>query len=95
MKVREFTHLCLCDIEATCDTAVISKDEHEIIEFPYVLFELESREIVAQQQYYVSPELTKVTPFCQNLTGISQEKLDEGFFFFSFVSFLFDAHILK
>jgi 3'-5' exoribonuclease 1 len=76
MRLAPYDYLCICDLEATCDNEVISKEEHEIIEFPYVVFELKTRQIVTQQQYYVSPENTKVTPFCSNLTGITQEKLD-------------------
>ena len=54
----------------------ISKEQHEIIEFPFVLYDTQSRSVVSQQQNYVSPKHTKVTQFCENLTGITQAKLD-------------------
>ena len=76
-------HCAVIDFEATCDEASAeAKMEwvpQEIIEFPWVLIDLRSNEIIAENQIYVSPSLSggKVSAFCTKLTGITNEILSE------------------
>lgn len=51
----------------------------EIIEFSVVLYKIDSNEIVAEFQQYVMPtENCKLSEFCINLTGITQQQVDNG-----------------
>lgn len=52
---------------------------HEIIEFPAVLVSTENRNIEAYFQAYCKPVLNpKLSKFCINLTGITQEQVDSA-----------------
>jgi inhibitor of KinA sporulation pathway (predicted exonuclease) len=71
-----FRYLCVCDVEATCDEFVKGY-VHEIIEFPVVVVDLEEATIVDEFHSYVQPTVnTTLTPFCTQLTGITQDKID-------------------
>jgi len=68
------------DFEATCQ-----KDKplncQEIIEFPVVPVNLRTKEILTDKifHYYVKPEVNpKLTEFCTELTGITQETVESG-----------------
>ena len=69
------------DLEATCDenyqTGVVKvpKDGGEIIELSYAVVSVPEKRIVHQKQCFVKPVDTVVTPFCTQLTGISEETL--------------------
>lgn len=66
----------IVDLEATCDRGserVIGREDHEVIEFPFVLYDLEKRTILSEKQVYVKPVNTIITKFCTDLTGITQE----------------------
>jgi len=61
--------------EATCDDRQRGEPKypHEIIEFPAVIIDSETLMTVDTFQSYVRPVLNRIlTPFCVNLTGISQ-----------------------
>ena len=70
--------ICVMDFEATC----IEEDPgrcfpNEIIEFPVVLVDRETRTVVAEFQRYVKPTNNPVlSSFCTRLTGITQEQVD-------------------
>ena len=76
-----FPYVCVLDFEATCDKS--KKWIHEIIEFPSVLLkwnpEKGNYEKVSEIQYYCRPlDNGKVTDFCLELTGITQETVNKG-----------------
>lgn len=66
------------DLEATCDDAgVIPRDETEIIEIGAVLCDAESLSPVQEWQSFVKPRRhPKLTPFCTELTSITQPEVD-------------------
>jgi len=54
---------------------------HEIIEFPCILWKLHDNklEYVSKFREFVQPSKNKqLSPFCINLTGISQDQVDAG-----------------
>ena len=58
---------------------------HEIIEFPVVFLNLATLEVDFIFHSFVRPvETFTLTDFCTNLTGITQEQVDEVRFFFMF-----------
>ena len=77
-----FDYLICIDFEATCDEIsqlhkelLVTRDQQEIIEFPWVVLDTKTLEIVESEQNYIIPENTPVTEFCTQLTGITLEKL--------------------
>lgn len=79
--MQEYQYLLVLDFEATCWEK--TNNSHfvrpEIIEFSVVLYKIASNEIVEQFQQYVMPtENYKLSEFCINLTGITQEQVDNG-----------------
>jgi len=81
------TARCICrylvcvDFEATCDYApvpLVSTQSAEIIEFPWVVIDTETMQIVDAQHFYVKPDnLAGVTSFTSKLTGITTNMLVE------------------
>ena len=75
------TLFCILDFEATCDNSRKFKPM-EVIEFPSVLTYInENNEVVTVDtfQVYCKPEVNpKLTKFCTELTGITQEMVDKG-----------------
>ncbi len=70
------THLIVLDFEATCDNDHVLKPQ-EIIEFPMLLIEFPSCNLVDTFHTYVKPVYhPQLTPFCTELTGIQQETVD-------------------
>ncbi|GET90313.1 hypothetical protein, conserved [Leishmania tarentolae] len=73
---QPFSHVLLCDFEATCASGSVHYP-HEIIEFPVVVLDTATLRIVAEFHRYVRPLLNpKLTAFCTELTGITQEMVD-------------------
>ena len=75
-------YICFLDFEATCDE-IKELNNHEIIEFPSVLYHWDTSdnkfELVDEFQQYVKPKHNPtLSAFCKNLTGITQEQVDEG-----------------
>jgi inhibitor of KinA sporulation pathway (predicted exonuclease) len=77
---REANSYLVVDLEATCDDAVlrsVPRGENEIIEIGAVLVDGRSARPVAELQMFVRPILHPViTPFCTELTTITQEDVD-------------------
>ncbi|KAL7854165.1 hypothetical protein AOLI_G00210090 [Acnodon oligacanthus] len=74
-----YDYICVVDFEATCEENNPSDFPHEIIEFPMVLIDTHTLEIVDSFQEYVKPELNpQLSDFCIELTGIAQEMVDEA-----------------
>ena len=72
-------YLCVLDFEATCWPGE-KRATQEIIEFPSVLYELDSNNKVkwmGEFSKYVRPVLEPIlSDFCTELTGITQEQVD-------------------
>lgn len=69
-------YYCVIDFEATCEKENPQDYKHEIIEFPAVLVDSTTLEVVDIFHYYCKPVLKpKLTEFCQELTGITQVRL--------------------
>ncbi|XP_042367273.1 3'-5' exoribonuclease 1 [Plectropomus leopardus] len=74
-----YDYICVVDFEATCEEDNPADFHHEIIEFPMVLINTHTLEIVDSFQEYVKPELNpQLSDFCVKLTGITQKMVDEA-----------------
>lgn len=74
------TRILVVDIESTCwNTPEEQGDQpNEIIEIGICELRVKSREIVNKRSYVVKPRLTKISLFCTELTGWTQEAVDQG-----------------
>ena len=78
MKQTSFDYICVYDFECTCDNKK-KLESQEIIEFPVVIIDVKNKKIKSIFQTYVKPTIEPVlTPFCTELTGITQEQVDAG-----------------
>ena len=79
MVGQAFKYLAILDFEAQCDKDK-KLDVQEIIEFPVVIVDVENRKILDDKfHYYIKPEVhPQLYPFCTELTGITQDKVDNG-----------------
>lgn len=67
----------MLDFEATCEEDVKLKPCSEIIEFPVMVVSLKEAKIIDKFHHYVTPSFNpKLTKFCTELTGITQEMVD-------------------
>lgn len=72
-------YIVILDFEANCSEDQSLKNE--VIEFPSVLIKVENgvANRIGEFQLFVKPKNNpKLTPFCINLTGITQEQVDSG-----------------
>ena len=77
-KAQPFRYLAVLDVEATCERGS-RPYEHEIIELPVVLVDLETLTLVDEFHSYVRPTVnTTLTDFCMKLTGITQSQVDNA-----------------
>lgn len=75
-KKPHHTHLLVVDFECTCDSGEPNYP-HEIIEFPVVVVDVALRRVVAEFHTYIRPVNHPIlSPFCKELTGITQEQVD-------------------
>lgn len=78
--------LLVFDLELTCwerirEDGSIDKSppegmENEIIQFGYVVINLAERRIEDKGEWLIKPKKSTISPFCKELTGISQEMID-------------------
>eukprot|EP00128_Syssomonas_multiformis_P016288 Colp12_sorted_trinity150504_noHs@32274 len=74
----DFDHLLILDFEATCEKDVRISPQ-EIIEWPTLLMNTKTYEIESTFHFYVRPVANrKLSSFCTELTGITQEIVDGG-----------------
>lgn len=74
-----YTYAIVLDFEATCDNRRHNPqpDPQEIIELPSVLVSLDTLEIVSEFESFVRPHHhPQLTPFCHELTSITQADVD-------------------
>jgi inhibitor of KinA sporulation pathway (predicted exonuclease) len=74
----EITKYLVIDVEATCDDKnAVPRDQMEIIEFGAVLCDAETLKPLGEFQSFVRPvRHPTLTPFCRQLTGITQAQVD-------------------
>jgi len=78
LQPQPFDYFCILDFEATCEENKKIYPQ-EIIEFPTVLLNAKTLEIVDEFHQYVRPTSHPIlTKFCTKLTGIQQEWVDKG-----------------
>ncbi|HEX2317247.1 MAG TPA: 3'-5' exonuclease [Thermomonospora sp.] len=71
--------LNVVDVEATCWTGSPPAGQvSEIIEIGLCVVDLAARERVARHRVLVRPERSRVSAFCTELTGLTQEEVDGG-----------------
>lgn len=76
-----YTHLGIIDFEANCLEHKIIEPQ-EIIEFPIIVYDLVNRYIDYDKTFHYYCKInTPITDFCTQLTGITQKKVDNGFYF--------------
>ncbi|XP_075060716.1 3'-5' exoribonuclease 1 isoform X2 [Mixophyes fleayi] len=74
-----YDYICIIDFEATCEETNDPDYIHEIIEYPIVLLNTRTLEIEDTFQRYVRPEIkSQLSEFCVNLTGITQDVVDQA-----------------
>jgi inhibitor of KinA sporulation pathway (predicted exonuclease) len=81
---RDLRHMIIVDLEATCwlDGQKPLEQTSEIIEMGCVKFEIATGIIVKEMSILVKPQFSQVSPFCTELTTITQDLLDkEGVLF--------------
>ncbi|KAL3942371.1 MAG: hypothetical protein SGBAC_003437 [Bacillariaceae sp.] len=76
-------YLVVVDFEATCNDSNGGKNPclnpQEIIEFPAVLLNVKTGEVEDEFHHYILPDVhPKLSAFCSELTGITQETVDQG-----------------
>src|SRR5207237_9855286 len=71
-------HYLIIDLEATCSSDdTVARGEMEIIEIGAVLQDARSLAIESEFQIFIRPgRHVRLTPFCMELTGISQSDVD-------------------
>ncbi|NXT43025.1 ERI2 exoribonuclease, partial [Pelecanoides urinatrix] len=75
---QRFGYLIVVDFEATCWRDA-GRRSPEIIEFPAVLLNTSTGEIESEFHTYVQPQEHPIlSEFCTELTGITQNQVDEG-----------------
>ncbi|XP_033737248.1 ERI1 exoribonuclease 2-like [Pecten maximus] len=75
---QPFGYLIVLDFESTCWKEKKFQTQ-EIIEFPAVLLNTTTGDIESEFHYYVQPQEQPIlSDFCHELTGITQEQVDEG-----------------
>ena len=82
----QFSYFVVIDFESTCwPDKRLKNPSPEIIEFPAVLYDAKNRRVpddpLAVFHSYVMPtEEPILSKFCTELTGINQDKVNEGWF---------------
>ena len=78
-KVKQiFSHFLIIDFEATCWQQKPGPPS-EIIEFPAVLLNGETGDVVKTFHHYVQPtEEPQLSEFCRDLTGITQDQVEKA-----------------
>lgn len=78
-RMNEVHFYCVIDFEGTCEEKNPNDYIHEIIEFPAVLLDAVTLEKVSEFHKFCKPQdKPELSQFCQNLTGITQEMVDNA-----------------
>lgn len=73
------SNFCVLDLEATCDDkGTVSRDDMEIIEIGALAFN-EELKVIGVYESFIKPQISPIlTPFCTELTTITQEQVDNA-----------------
>ena len=88
------TYLCVLDFEATCWNQERNDSIREIIEFPSVLYKVNTHgkvkiEFISEFSQFVKPVINPIlSSFCTELTGITQKQVDES----NVISIVYEQH---
>lgn len=78
MTMKTTDKIIIIDLEATCwQGSVPSGQENEIIEIGLAVLDVPTGQISKNQGILIRPQRSKVSPFCTELTTITQEMLDQ------------------
>ncbi|GMH40427.1 hypothetical protein BSKO_08331 [Bryopsis sp. KO-2023] len=77
-RVQQFTHFAVLDFEATCQEGKQRINPQEIIEFPVLLMEADTTQVDLFHQYVRPMSHPTLTEFCTQLTGITQDLVDQA-----------------
>lgn len=74
-----YSKIVCFDLEMCCwnDATETGKKTGEIIEIGICKIDLEKGTILKRAQYYVKPEKDEISPFCTELTGITQRVISK------------------
>lgn len=83
MSKKKCDKINIIDIEATCWEHNLKPpdEESEIIEIGISVLDIENLKIESTDSILVKPLKSKVSPFCVNLTTLTQEQVDKGITF--------------
>ncbi|WP_367326050.1 exonuclease domain-containing protein [Streptomyces sp. HUAS ZL42] len=85
--------LNVIDIEATCwDGQPPPGSVSEVIEIGLAVVDLRARERIAKHRILVRPHRSSVSPFCTELTGLTQAEVDGGVTFAEACRVLVEEH---
>ena len=81
MKTKNTKLIAIVDLECTCDNSEnpkISRQEMEVIEIGCVISDYEGN-VIAEFDKFIKPTINPIlTPFCKELTTITQSQVDNG-----------------
>ncbi|KAK3812026.1 MAG: hypothetical protein J3Q66DRAFT_50846 [Benniella sp.] len=84
VPTSEYDYYIVLDFESTCDEnkpeaePLITPATSEIIEFSWLCIAKSNLFIIYEEQKYVKPVTTALTPYCQTRTKITPEKLEDA-----------------
>ncbi|KAJ3296683.1 3'-5' exoribonuclease 1 [Borealophlyctis nickersoniae] len=74
---QPYDYYCVLDVEATCEEEADWDYPNEIIEWPVILIDGRTMEVVGEFHEFVRPVMQpQLSSFCVQLTGITQEVVD-------------------
>ena len=81
--ISRFPKIAIIDLEATCTDNLDHKKVFfsEILEFGICILDLHTKQVDKTHQVYVKPQISAITPFCEELTGINYAKVADSLFF--------------
>src|SRR5690242_16971374 len=82
MPRRLLDQILIIDVEATCwDGPTPQGQESEIIEIGLCLLETATGRRHSKRSILICPERSTISPFCTQLTGLTQEQVQQGISF--------------
>jgi len=74
--------IIVIDVESTCwEDRSPENDASEIIEIGICVVDVHTRERIAQESLLVQPTRSRVSPFCTQLTTLTQAQVEQGLLF--------------
>ncbi len=80
---NNYKEVIVIDLEATCweTDAETALNTSEIIEIGVCVLDVQTGEIKKPQGLIIKPKKSKISPFCESLTSITQDMVDAGMSF--------------